>query len=357
MELTTDMVADTSAIEQTATITAAPGWTPQFRLDLITTTTRAFIEMVAEFAKWAKDQPVSDEVLADGWHTITPEIAEKLLVRNASNREPSLANVAFFAMQMGADDWPETGQPLIFRPDGTLADGQHRLWACYFSGVSFTTYVVNLRTDIANIFAYIDSGKSRTAKDALQTAGLNGLSSTIAQTVSMSMHFEAGAYKADAVHKLAKITNRAMIDYVEARPNLRQAVRLMAGEHKAATKMIGHKDVASFSAYQILELHDEFTLDEFMGDVGADNEEFEAGNPIAVLQVVLKNDRISAEPMRKHQVLAHVVKCFNAWREGEKVKKISLRVNEPFPQFVGKQADPQAEPEAEQAGDQPAAAE
>jgi hypothetical protein len=321
--------------------TEAPTWEPHFHLDLKTASSTMFYSVVDQFEEWRKAQPKSEEKLADGWHIISPEMAEKILLRNpaGANRRAVLANIVYYAEQMARDDWPETGQPLIFDVNGDLLDGQHRLWACYLAGIPFATYVVNQRKPIPAAFAYIDNVKARTSKDALATAGLNGLSGVTAQTVVIAQYYEADAYTADRKHKVPRLSPKQVIDYVEAHPNIRRGVLLMAGEHASATAMITHRDVAAFAAVKILDLHDEYTLDQFMNDLGTEDEDFGPGSPILALQHVLKLNSVAKEPMQKHQVLAHVIKAFNALIAGEQVKKISLRVNETFPHFMPKQAE------------------
>ena len=103
-----------------------------------------------------------------------------------------------------------------------------------------------------------------------------------------------------------------------------------------------YKDVAAFVAYQIIELHGEETLEAFMTRTRPCRSEHEEGSPIAALQKVMEEDEHSKEPMKKHQVLGHVIKAFNALVSGEQVKKISLQVNETFPRFVKPQPTQQA---------------
>jgi hypothetical protein len=314
-----------------------PAW--HEKIDINNATGRQFAELVAEFNEWAKDQPDDPKPLlplTDGWHTITPEIALHLLIRNASNRKPTLGNVAYFADMMKGGDWPETGQAIILTPNKRMDDGQHRAWASLLSSTAFPTYVVNQRASIPNSFCYIDNGKVRSAKDALETAGFNGLSPTIVQVVSMAMHYEENAYKPDSVQRLPKISPLKVLDYVQQHPNIRAAVRLMAGEYSAALAVIDHKDVAGFTAYMILSLHDEAVLADFMNDLGAVNEQFDAGSPVAALQAVLRADQVTDEPMKKHQLLGHIIKGFNSYVAREQVKRIGLRVNEPYPRFDAK---------------------
>ena len=156
------------------------------------------------------------------------------------------------------------------------------------------------------------------------------------------MHFEHGCYSASRKKSLDKVAPVEVVAYVQEHENLRLAVRLMAGEHSAAAKVLAYKEVAAFLAYQIIERHGEETLDEFMTALGQlDGEEVE-GSPIGALQKVMAEDETSRDPMKKHQVLGHAIKAFNAFVKGEQVKKISLKVNEAFPRFVAPQPNQQA---------------
>jgi hypothetical protein len=318
-------------------------WTPYIRLDLSTANSRAFSEMLEEFEAWRAAQPRRKLDLTNGWKTITPEIAEGMLLCNplTANRKPTMATVQYYARQMLKGDWKKTGQPVIFTRGGTLLDAGHRLWACYLSESKFETYVIgDVEDDQENIFAYIDNGKARSAADALATAGLNGQSKLLAQVVNISALYEGDCYTASGKKHLDRLSPIEVIAYVTARPNMRTAARLMAGEHKSAAAIIGHKDVAAFAAYQILELHDEPTLDDFMTELDSvDEGDHAEGSPIAALQKVLDADKTAKETMAKHQVLGHLIKAFNSWVKRESVKKITLRVNEEFPRFLGPQPD------------------
>ena len=77
-----------------------------------------------------------------------------------------------------------------------------------------------------------------------------------------------------------------------------------------------------------------------VGRVGDD--EHEEGSPIAAIHKVVEEDEHSHEPMQKHQILGHAIKAFNAYVLGERVKKITLKVNETYPRFVHPQPAMQA---------------
>lgn len=313
-------------------------FTPHFHLDLLTASQGAFRQLLDDFEEWRKTQDPRTLDLTNGWKTIDQEQAEGMLLRNpiAGNRRPTLPTVKYYARQMVAKDWKKTGQPIIFTSEGKLQDAGHRLWACYLSGAPFPTYLVGDVPPDPTLFAYIDNSKARSTSDALSTAGLNGLAKQMASVINIAMHYEHELYTASKEKKpLHKVTPREVILYATEHENLRAGARLMAGEYKSAQTVIGHKDVAAFAAYQIIELHGEDTLDTFMTALGTvGDEEAEEGSPIVALQKVLSEDEKAKDPMKKHQVLGHVIKAFNAWKSGEAVKRIILKVNETFPRFM-----------------------
>lgn len=311
-------------------------FTAKFQLDLHTASQRAFNQLLDDFEAWRKTQEPRKIDLSNGWKVVTQELAEAMLLRNpvGANRRPTLPTVKYYARQMVGADWKKTGQPVIFDSDGHLLDAGHRLWACYLSGASFTTYLIGDVPVDPTIFAYIDNAKARSASDALATAGLNGLAKRIASIVSISMHYERNCYSASDKRPIEKMTPIEVVNYAHDHDNLRIGARLMAGEYKAAANIIGHLDVAAFAAYQVIELYGEDTLESFMTDLGHLETEPEEGSPIAALQKVLADDETSREPMKKHQVLGHLIKAFNAWHAKDSVRKITLKVNEAFPRFI-----------------------
>jgi hypothetical protein len=311
-------------------------FTAKFNLDLTSASTRAFSTLLDDFETWRATQQPRELDLSNGWKTVTQEIAEAMLLRNpvGANRRPTLPTVKYYARQMVKNEWKKTGQPILFSSDGTLLDAGHRLWASYLSGASFQTYLIGDVPADPILFAYIDNSKARSPSDALATAGLNGLAKRISSIVSIAMHYEHHCYQASTKKSLEKVTPIEVVRYAQDHNNLRLGARLMAGEYKAASTVIGHSDVAAFAAYQILELYGEEDLETFMTELGDIGREPQEGSPVAALQKVLADDETSREPMKKHQILGHIIKAFNAWYQEEPVKKISLKVNEAFPHFV-----------------------
>jgi len=307
-------------------------FSPAVTLDLKVATPKTFEQATEEFQIWAKTQMRNPLTLGDGWHTITQEMAEKLLLRNplGANRKPKLASVRFYAEQMVAEDWQKTGQSLILTDQDTLIDGGHRLWACYFSGKPFVTYVITNVPHFGNIFAYIDAGRARTATDALVTAGLNGQSSVISQAIKLDRLYQGGHLKVKgSVGGAARPSTIDIVRVAAAHPTLQEAAHLQLAEYKPATDIIKFKDVAVFVAWQIVERFNTDVLDEYMTALA------DSGIPMfAALRKTFADDAAAESQMSKAGRLAYLIKAFNAWYTKQSVKKIMVRIDEVFPRFL-----------------------
>lgn len=95
--------------------------------------------------------------------TITPFLAKKYLEKNEDNRNLRYAKVCEYANEMTAGRWHDTGDPIRFFEDGTLADGQHRLQAIIQSGTTHPMVVARGLEKTA--MAGIDMGAKRSVAD------------------------------------------------------------------------------------------------------------------------------------------------------------------------------------------------
>jgi hypothetical protein len=96
---------------------------------------------------------------------ITPTMAIKWLEGNVHNRSISTKTVNAFARDMLLGHWLITHQGIAFAKDGTLIDGQHRLWAVVESKKSVLMNVttgLDLKTQDA-----IDIGRNRSVRDII----------------------------------------------------------------------------------------------------------------------------------------------------------------------------------------------
>jgi hypothetical protein len=317
-------------------------WQPHFTLDLRTSTPKKLTELIDDFERWRRANPAGGPLeLANGWHDITPQMAEELLKRNAKNRKVVHAQVLYYAGQMQRTDWIKTGQPLIFDTDGNLDDGQHRLWAGYLSLTTFPTYVVSDVQPAPNLFAYIDNGRVRSMADALATAGHNGLSGLMTKVMKIVELYDADGYSSyGKARKMPKMSPMQMLLFSETHPKLDEAAHYVASDGESAAKVIAHKDVAGFMALKILELYDEAKLAEFFGDIATSDPSVGPNDAIAAFQELMRKDREKkSERFSSQVVLGLLIRVFNAWLTQEPVKKLGYRVTDSFPRIVERQPD------------------
>ena len=98
-----------------------------------------------------------------GFQTVTPAMAEVWLDKNTANRPVSDARVATLAAAMKRGEWRLTHQGIAFGADGSLYDGQHRLWAIITSGLDVTLMVTTGLEEGAR--ADIDGQRPRSVAD------------------------------------------------------------------------------------------------------------------------------------------------------------------------------------------------
>jgi hypothetical protein len=102
---------------------------------------------------------------------ITPKMAEKYLNLNTSNRPLRAGHAEQMQADMETGNWRYCDVAIIFYEDGTLADGQHRLWAIINSGVAQRFRVVrDLPRDQA---INLDTNIVRTAVDVARIQGID----------------------------------------------------------------------------------------------------------------------------------------------------------------------------------------
>ena len=97
---------------------------------------------------------------------VTPAMAAKILEGNIHNRPLRDGVVQRYARDMMSGDWPLHHQGIAINTEGTLEDGQHRLWAIVESNVAVS---LNYSTGVpVTSRKVIDDHLQRTMVDALQ---------------------------------------------------------------------------------------------------------------------------------------------------------------------------------------------
>src|SRR5580765_259458 len=258
-------------------------WAPAVRCDL-TAGPQAFTHAVEKFRAWAAQQPrPSLAALTTGWHTITPEIAQNLLICNRHNRKLRYTDVLRYATDMATGRWKKTGEPVILTDAGDLEDAGHRCMACLFSGCSFETFVVAGVPHDDDLFSYIDNGVSRTGDDTLHCAGLNGLSGNIQSVIkNYAIRYDEGQLYWHGRPSISPIANHHILDYAQAHPSLAVVAHQMTDIHPGAIRRLDDKVAATFVGWKISEAYGTSVLEDFMQLLT--QSDLPAGHPVLALQ-------------------------------------------------------------------------
>lgn len=121
------------------------------------------------------------------WVNVTPKIATEWLNKNTNNRKLREGVVERYARDMKAGEWTHNPQPIMFYgDDGSLADGQHRLWAVVESGKTISFYILE-GVDRA-IALNVDTGLGREIVDNARIGGYKGYISKPGIAIAVFMH-------------------------------------------------------------------------------------------------------------------------------------------------------------------------
>lgn len=250
---------------------------------------------------------------------ITPEIAEDWLGRNSHNRTLRNRHVTTLAGAMSRGEWVVNGDAIRFAADGTLLDGQHRLWAIIEAETAIDSLVIRGLPNEAQ--ETMDAGARRNLADALKLRGeTNALN--LASIVTYHWRMDQGQVRTVSTRP----TVQQAIAHLDRHPALRDFVglaRSMNSRLRLSAAMVGAV------AYQ-LDSIDGDSAAEFWRrlDSGAGLDE---GSPILHLRRYLETQALATTGRgggRSTSVVtvhALIIKAWNHWRGGEEIGRLLWR--------------------------------
>lgn len=165
---------------------------------------------------------------------ITPKLAAEYLKMNTDNyRTPSNSLINAYAEDMRTGNWENNGEPISFRENGTLFNGQHRLHAVVKADTAVSFLVVR---GIPNDVKIADWGKSRTISSWGKKEGLV-ISAAIVGTSRIIIMGSSGGSISKGVQ------SKYITDYYD---NLREAERIAA---TGGTKGFGRRTPMVLAVY------------------------------------------------------------------------------------------------------------
>lgn len=168
---------------------------------------------------------ISDVVYSEE-ELITPDIATVLLENNALNRPIADQHVSDLADQIKRGLWELNGEAIIISREGTILDGQHRLWACIEAKRPFQTLVT--RGIDKDTFHTIDTGRKRSGGDVLTIhSKLSGepikYTQQVSAAITICLEYQRGVLKKKGRGD-AKISRADIVNFFQNNPDIEKWV-------------------------------------------------------------------------------------------------------------------------------------
>jgi hypothetical protein len=254
---------------------------------------------------------------------VTPEDARAWLdaaeATNRPQRHLSPHRVQRFRHDMETGRWELTHQPLAFDPDGILLDGQHRLAALTLAGVPVE---LTLAWDVdPGTFPLIDSGKGRSAADAIKILGFTDVNALASVCRQLLVYDAIKGTTAQYRTALGGITTTDVIGVLETERRNRLPAALAAAR-TLATSLTRYGLKTWGAVLHVL------VQESALGEAGraeffarlTDGAMLPAGSPILNFRRWIANDTgLMMIPGRDRQAyfVANGIKTVNLWMAGE----------------------------------------
>lgn len=261
--------------------------------------------------------------------TITPDLALEWLSRNTHNRSLREVRAQHLADAIRRGEWMLNGDAIRFAEDGTLLDGQHRLWAIAEAEIPVQSVVIHgLPRETQDT---IDHGARRSLRDVFTLRG--EMSTTVlAAAVNYWWRYKNGYVRSPS----KKPTVAQAIATLEANPMLRESGTVL---NRARSRFRVQTGPWTSSWYEFHSLdHDaaEVFFDRLLDGVG-----LEEGSPILAMRRWLERQNAQqAGGVRYTSTMLHalLIKAWNAYVRGDHVAQLSWRATglnaESFPTVV-----------------------
>ena len=250
--------------------------------------------------------------------TITPKDAERLLGMNDCNRAIKSTRIARLSAVLNSGQWQFNGETIKVSVSGHLLDGQHRLAAVLFTGVSIETLVVEGLAD--KVMRTIDTGSPR----------------RMADLVSMDGHSDPTRVAAGATLLWKVITGSAYnnpppqpsyaLDVLSRYPTISKWARLYNAS-KVIKRIIPSASLIPALVY-LEEIAKQPALAEALFHGLSTGENLQDGNPILALRnrmISFKTDgRYKKAQSTTNNIWPAVVRTINALETGKQVFAVKL---------------------------------
>lgn len=246
--------------------------------------------------------------------------AESLLAGNTHNRPISEAHVKKLAAAMRTGNFHFTAEPLKWDYNGTLLDGQHRLWALALTpGVTLKFLAVYDLEPESQV--HMDQGKVRTAADQTQMLGLvsgGTKGNTVVSAIRSYLIWETGALFRDRIHIETIAGRTQVVEWAAANPIAVKWMEEQISENFKRVKV--RQGLLLAIMYKLQDFSPDYAGEFFHAlQTGAGLEE---GNPILTLRERLTRDHERKVRNTERDVIGMFIQTWNAWRKGKSLGKV-----------------------------------
>jgi hypothetical protein len=258
---------------------------------------------------------------------IDPERAEQMLGTMRANRKLSSRTVTRLAKMMKEGLWVYDGSPIRFNTRGELVDGQHRLWALLEAEHEDKFLVV--RGVAPEAMATMDTGKSRSFSDILsledsQLAQVHSLAAAVQIIYRWEDGRRGAALATSGAGNAGTVPNAVLLEFFrENRDRLVEVASTAANRHRVR----GISGAAMALALWIFEAIDSADSEFFFGRL-KDGVGLEEGHPILALRGYISRalaGQSGRAAISSDLSIALLIKAWNAYREGDKIRQLSYR--------------------------------
>jgi len=274
--------------------------------------------------------------------SIGPTKAKQLLETNIEGQRNIVkAYVEKLAAQMAAGKWLLSNDAIVIQ-NGRLINGQHRLTAVILSGVRQIFLVLRLSDD-SDLYAVLDSGKSRTVADVLKREEI-GYCSRMAALTKLLLEYNKGLLTPLGM-KFQKMPTAAEKNYdaILTRPEIVGYARKNAPELHSIIQTVskltdGRNFINRTIAGTFMEIarqkRDDGLLERAWKYLEAVilGGEVRSGAAYILRERLIKNATSKAKLPRSY-ILALFIKGFNFFCRGEEPVQLAIREGEPFPRL------------------------
>lgn len=251
-------------------------------------------------------------IISTSLEVVTPETAEQWLAElNVKNRRFKPLAIAQYARDMGAGRWEITGEALKFSASGRLLDGQNRLAACVRAGVPFQTFIIRGISDESQ--RVMDTGKARTASDALQIGGYKH-AAMVAAAAKLALAVEIGAKTRNYAPTHAEIEA-----FVEENPDIIEAAQFASSVYRRTDCP---PSMVCYTTFTLARIDRDAAYD--FWTAAADKVGLRAGDPVITLTNRFAEARRTRETIPQNGYLSMIYRAWNTRRAGKTMTFIRL---------------------------------